>query len=1475
MPIFISEQEYQKIEEVRHKEKKAQNFRYGLPVEQIETVAPPSLLDPEFLYGDEVLSSDNTLLAPQLLPNPSKSKPPEGFTYPVAPIYTLRPDKRFRRGYCYSTSVSTAYDDKLAEADHLYHTRTPPGVDPVGYDPVRQTFIMAPVEGMIEMPPGVPFTVLLDNVPDREITVACLHTLQSLSHYGMEFPKIADLTAALWKETFGTKTTPPIWHLGFKPNKRSAAPVEGKADGSYSLAATVGEGQGNGVVQPVSQINSPEATIRLHRLLTCLHQLYRLIVPLCISKQEWEVWNMRSNDLNVVSAGGLLPAFTSCQLNVSSGNSGGSLAEFIGDLQGKWHVDAKDDPNSWTLVIGMLRIPPGSATGDFLHARCGLYARVWPDQNGHVYFFFLFKGNDLHSGTAPKTEPDAWKDFIAKTELDGLYQQVGEENRAVYVLYPSRAAFQRDAGMAMTRRNGFGNEEGVASRVKEKLQSFGDNGFPCLGNWDDMKNRLGWERYMHAYNMARDTGTIPDQTLPTYTNLSDQTVSIHPLPFDPEVDAAWVNYMRGLFRNLHENNLLYLLSMTKSAFKVAQEKGISTLKIAQSASSEHSSTSQKTAAKYMPKSQKALRKRTADDAQLDDDQEEITSIREHRIDTNGEMEYRVRWLGYSEEHDTWISEKELSETASDLLAWYQKSIRFGTSKSQPLPKTLSSNRQSTRLMAQSNPSAVALVEKTPAESGEAPETDLINSISHNLNPSSSSTAFNPTSTCYSSLIKLLDLDNLASENSHVRMVLNMPQKNLNHHTASATDCQELLNLSTQSNSTYSNWTDNNTFIGEDLTKLFDNLHGSLKTAESSSKSSLKTDVLKRSLNLAICRSLRFVSLWYSCWGPSLAHAAFDMYMSDGKDGVARTWTTNLAILVEKIMIWLNDVAACKKAGSIPPRLDLPSDLYGFHKPASDDHQNILVTPPTQKLTKKDIILKKGKEFFLGIISDHVIIPAMQFCDGYINSDRRNNISYDGIKARCVVRGALLDTLVDWLDDDGIFATLDILKVLESPAALFSKKTNEEDLSKRIINKEIHVFAPLESYLWEEHDSADVQDSVVSLSYAVQEAVTRMSKRDIPLRKAGYSFRKKRQSYYTSLEGLPRVSADEPLYDLCPWQYGFRADKLAIILREALLQRAQLPAGNVSLRRIMEGIHPTVSGFSNTRDPDHYDPIRATNHFQRLMEVSLGQNNLHSDYGLSNILIRIGTGQGKMTQDFMSRHLAGVWFTSASDCVRVFEAAWQANPKAKLDNMRCWGTACAWLSFERDTSNARPHFEQRIQPMFENHICILWNQYLSKSPQTYQNALQLSEDTKIAGFGSGITRMQFANTLVLLGLCEMPSIGIMADIIYKNSGMGAFEGLQRLGLDVRPGCSKEQVQKAFYLVHNFLEKHLTPENKQVLHFSPIFVEHMLCKVSRWEKAFRKNDSKTLNDLAIEAWSEDATIFPIPLTTTRKDLLELLK
>ncbi|KAI0042409.1 hypothetical protein FA95DRAFT_1477574, partial [Auriscalpium vulgare] len=118
-------------------------------------------------------------------------------------------------------------------------------------------------------------------------------------------------------------------------------------------------------------------------------------------------------------------------------------------------------------------------------------------------------------------------------------------------------------------------------------------------------------------------------------------------------------------------------------------------------------------------------------------------------------------------------------------------------------------------------------------------------------------------------------------------------------------------------------------------------------------------------------------------------------------------------------------------------------------------------------------------------------------------------------------------------------------------------------------------------------------------------------------------------------------------------------------------------------------------------------------------------------------------------------------------------------------------------------------------------------------QTHEAALQLLKRHKnLLAFQSGLTPLQFANNLCILGICEEPSLSNMTFWISKHRNLGAFAGLHALGFNVVEKDGHAWVQAAFKCVYDHLNNHLTQEQKAELHFGVIFVEHILCKIVRW-------------------------------------------
>lgn len=70
--------------------------------------------------------------------------------------------------------------------------------------------------------------------------------------------------------------------------------------------------------------------------------------------------------------------------------------------------------------------------------------------------------------------------------------------------------------------------------------------------------------------------------------------------------------------------------------------------------------------------------------------------------------------------------------------------------------------------------------------------------------------------------------------------------------------------------------------------------------------------------------------------------------------------------------------------------------------------------------------------------------------------------------------------------------------------------------------------------------------------------------------------------------------------------------------------------------------------------------------------------------------------------------------------------------------------------------------------------------------------------------------------------------------------------------------------AFKCVHDHLNLHLSERDKEILDFGPIFVEHLLCKISRWDNRLKIENyagafGKTAKEVE-ESYQEGQAPFP---------------
>ncbi|TFK80882.1 hypothetical protein K466DRAFT_604963 [Polyporus arcularius HHB13444] len=88
-------------------------------------------------------------------------------------------------------------------------------------------------------------------------------------------------------------------------------------------------------------------------------------------------------------------------------------------------------------------------------------------------------------------------------------------------------------------------------------------------------------------------------------------------------------------------------------------------------------------------------------------------------------------------------------------------------------------------------------------------------------------------------------------------------------------------------------------------------------------------------------------------------------------------------------------------------------------------------------------------------------------------------------------------------------------------------------------------------------------------------------------------------------------------------------------------------------------------------------------------------------------------------------------------------------------------------------------------------------------------------------------------LVYAGKVEPPSMETMGQVIHYNQ-LGSAAGLHKAGLIGDPkSASQPEVIAAFKCVYEFLDRTVAEEDKRLIGFDEIMVEHLLCKFSRTE------------------------------------------
>jgi hypothetical protein len=180
------------------------------------------------------------------------------------------------------------------------------------------------------------------------------------------------------------------------------------------------------------------------------------------------------------------------------------------------------------------------------------------------------------------------------------------------------------------------------------------------------------------------------------------------------------------------------------------------------------------------------------------------------------------------------------------------------------------------------------------------------------------------------------------------------------------------------------------------------------------------------------------------------------------------------------------------------------------------------------------------------------------------------------------------------------------------------------------------------------------------------------------------------------------------------------------------------------------------------------------------------------------------------------------------------------PDKQLVNMKALGTP---------NPNRNPKKNKIVTVYWEESD--RWETWLKSRKPSFLDCITFIQATKSAGGSSakkqsifpqlgGLAGMLLAGDYAEAGLIPMPTITEMADIFYKIN-KGAKAGLTCMQL-LKVDETIEECRTAFKNIYKHVDEEFTDEEKEIMGFNVIMMEHALCKYSR---AFSWNLFEKLN------------------------------
>ncbi|KAG6379787.1 hypothetical protein JVT61DRAFT_10332 [Boletus reticuloceps] len=316
---------------------------------------------------------------------------------------------------------------------------------------------------------------------------------------------------------------------------------------------------------------------------------------------------------------------------------------------------------------------------------------------------------------------------------------------------------------------------------------------------------------------------------------------------------------------------------------------------------------------------------------------------------------------------------------------------------------------------------------------------------------------------------------------------------------------------------------------------------------------------------------------------------------------------------------------------------------------------------------------------------------------------------------------------------------------------------------------------------------------------------------------------------------------------------------ALLIREDLNTKCKSPPQEETIARVKKGLPPHAGQvIAKDFNPDNFNLVQSTNEYAVLFSSVFSRSKITTKAGISSVLAYMASGHGFQTWCFIAQYSASLSFQTLKDCILL--STLDDSHYGPSSDPRVWGQYCSLFSVKPSREeSASKDLEAKFAPYFDAEVQNSWEKLLrdstgedstNSSKISWTDARNWLQSQKLPGFQSGMTFLQFLNNLSFTGVVEPPSVEEMADWINKNRILGAYRGLKHLGYDL-DGTGRAWTIAAFTHFYEHLNQNLTQEDQKALHFGPIFVEHLLCKMERFEKALQWKKKSNMDDITTEA------------------------